>query len=153
MPPSAPRIHCWRRRNRLTNFDHYLPQETLSFSVHAGPDLSALYQFLEDTVRNFGPKGDELFAGWEQLQASFGVNVRKDVVDWIDGDFISATLDDGMGSVWFIKVKDEGVAREKVGRGRRIPRYAASRTRGAEPHAGHVRVHALARGRRAARGL
>ena len=102
------------KHQQLTDFDRYLPQETLSFSVSGGPDLGELYKFLEDSFRGGGPLGEELLAKWAGLQKQFDVDVRKDIVDWIDGDFISVTLADGGGSVWLIKVTDEQVAREKV---------------------------------------
>jgi tetratricopeptide (TPR) repeat protein len=103
------------KRDQLTNFDRYLPQETTSFSVCAGFDLDELYKFLEDTVRAVGPKGEELLAMWAGLQQQLGFNVKKDVIGWIDGGSVSVTLDDDRGSVWLIKVSNEQIAREKVG--------------------------------------
>ena len=102
------------KHQQLTDFDRYLPQETVSFSVSGGPDLGELYKFLEDSFRGGGPLGEELLAKWAGLQKQFDVDVRKDIVDWIGGDFISVTLADGGGTVWLIKVTDEQVAREKV---------------------------------------
>jgi len=43
------------------------------------------------------------------------VDVRKDVLDWIGGEFTSVTLDKDLGSVWLVKVNDEQAARAKVG--------------------------------------
>ncbi|MBU0617635.1 MAG: hypothetical protein KKI02_07950 [Planctomycetes bacterium] len=102
-------------RQQLANFDKYLPQEAISFSVSGGFDVGELYKFLEDSVRLLGPMGEEALAKWAEIQKTLGVNVQKDIVGWIDGGFISVTLADGRGSVWLFKVTDEQVAREKVG--------------------------------------
>jgi tetratricopeptide (TPR) repeat protein len=103
------------KRPQMTDFDRYLPQETASFSVSGGFDLGELYKFIEDTFRAAGPKGEELLATWAEVQAEYGFDVKKDVIGWIDGDFISVTLEGNQGSVWLIKVTNEQVAREKVG--------------------------------------
>jgi len=102
------------KRPQMTDFDRYLPQETVSFSVSGGFDLGELYKFIEDTFRAAGPKGEELLAKWAEVQAEYGFDVKKDVIGWIDGDFVSVTLEGDNGSVWLIKVTDEQVAHEKV---------------------------------------
>ncbi len=102
-------------RPQCTDFDKYLPKETLSFSISGGLDFGELYKFLEDTIRLGGPEGEELLAKWSEVQKTVGVDVRRDILDWIDGNTICATLADGRGSLCLIKVKDEQAAREKVG--------------------------------------
>ncbi len=104
------------KRPELTDFDRYLPQETLSFSVSSGIDLGELYKFLEDSFRGGGPLGEEILTKWDEIQKQFGIDVQKDIIGWIDGDIcISVTLADDGGSVWLIQVTDEELAREKVG--------------------------------------
>ena len=98
----------------LTDFDRYLPQETESFSLSSGFNPQALYKFLEDSFHELGPTGEELLGKWGELQKTIGVDVQKDIIDWIDGGFISVALADGRGSVWLLKVTNEQVAREKV---------------------------------------
>lgn len=95
-------------------FDRFLPRETRSFSLGGGIDLSALYTFVEDSIRQLGATGEQILAQWEGVQQQFGVNVRKDVLAWIDGGSVTVTLDDDLGSVWLLKVKDEKLAREKT---------------------------------------
>jgi tetratricopeptide (TPR) repeat protein len=102
------------KRGPQTDFDKFLPEETLSFSICGGIDLGELYKFILDTVRAAGPPGEELLAKWAAVQKSFDVDVSKDVLGWIDGRLVSVTLEDGKGSVWLIKVTDEDLAREKV---------------------------------------
>lgn len=110
---STPVYPVFGKRPQLKDFDRYLPQETRSFSVAGGFDIGELYKFLEDSVRLAGPKGEELLTKWTGVQEMLGMNVRKDVIGWIDGDSISVTLDDG-NWVWMIKVTNGEVAREKV---------------------------------------
>lgn len=99
----------------LKEFDRFLPQETVSFSVSNGLDPGALADFLERSVRELGPPGEELLAKWAEFQKQIGVNLRKDVLAWIEGGFSSVELADQRGSVWLLKVKDEETARTKVG--------------------------------------
>ncbi|MFQ5805107.1 MAG: tetratricopeptide repeat protein, partial [Phycisphaerae bacterium] len=102
------------KRAPLTDFDRFLPQETMSFSVSGGFDLGELYKFIEDTFRVAGPPGEELLAKWAEIQKDFGLDVKQDVIGWIDGGYVSVTLEGNKGSVWLIKVTDEQVAHEKV---------------------------------------
>ncbi|MBP7746310.1 MAG: hypothetical protein KA383_09255 [Phycisphaerae bacterium] len=103
------------QRPPVTDCTHYLPEETASFSVSSGVDCGALYRFLEDSVRAAGPVGEEMLQKWAEIQKQIGVDVQRDVVAWLDGQFISVTLDGERGSVWLVKVKDEETARSKVG--------------------------------------
>lgn len=118
------------KRRQLTDFDKYLPRQTASFSASCGFDLGELYKFIEDTFRAVGPKGEALLTKWGEIQEQFGVDIQKDVVDWIDGDYISVTLAQGGGSVWLIGVANEQIAREKIGAAidflsTRLPQVAA----------------------------
>ncbi len=104
------------KRKPLTDFDRYLPKETVSFSVSGGIDLGELYRFLEDTIRGLGPKGEEMLAKWAGMQKELGFDVRKDILGWIQGDIIQLTLKQPVGSAWvlMLKVADEAAAREKL---------------------------------------
>ena len=97
-----------------TDFARYLPQETSSFQMANGWDMSKLYGFLEDSLRTAGPQGEELLKKWGAIQEEIGCNLQHDVFDWIDGAYISVTLADGGGDVLFLKVSDEQLAREKI---------------------------------------
>ncbi len=100
--------------SRLTDFDRFLPRETVSFSVAGGIDLGALCTFIEDTIREGGPAGEELMNQWAALQTELGFDLRADVLAWIGGSSVSVTLEDGAGTVLLIEVMNEDVAREKV---------------------------------------
>ncbi|MFH1747542.1 MAG: tetratricopeptide repeat protein [Planctomycetota bacterium] len=111
---SRPIYPVFNNPHQLESFERYLPQETMSFSISSGPDLQALYNFAEDTLKNSGPAGEELLGKWSALQAEWGFDIRQDVLGWIDSEYINVTLADGRGSVLLIKVTDEQKARENV---------------------------------------
>jgi len=102
------------KRAQLADFDRFLPEETESFSLSGGIEFGALYEFIVNTVRLMGPPAEEALAKWKGLQKQLGIDLRKDLTDWIDGDSISVTLADGGGSVTLIKVRDETTARENI---------------------------------------
>lgn len=98
----------------MSDYRKYLPKETLSFSASTSINLSALYDFLIDTVRTVGPQGEAALTTWTALQEQNNFDVKRDVTDWVTGDMISITLDDNRGSVWMIKVSDEDTAKQKT---------------------------------------
>jgi hypothetical protein len=99
----------------MDTFDRFLPEETMSFSVSGGFDINALYKFIEDTFKAAGEKGESLWAQWENWQKDADFDVRKNVLGWMGGDCVAVTLADNQGWVLLWRVKDEAVAREKVG--------------------------------------
>jgi len=99
-----------------TGFDRFLPEETESFSVSGGFDLTALYGFVQDTFKAAGREGEQAWAQWEAWQQQTDFDVNKNVLGWLGSDTISVTLANHQGSVLMVKVKDEAVAREKVGK-------------------------------------
>jgi len=103
----------------LKEYKRYLPKQTMAFSVGSPIDLEALYKFIEDSFHEVGPVGDGLWAQWEGMQEKMGVNVRQDVLSWIQGNTVTVSIAaDTPGaqpaSVMMMRVKDEAVAREKV---------------------------------------
>ncbi len=107
------------KRKPMAAFDRYLPEETVSFSVCSGVDLDTLYGFIEDTIRSFGPKGEEILGQWAGIQEQIGLNVRKDIFGWIEGSSIKITLEQpmGNGTVFMLGVSNEDMAREKIAAG------------------------------------
>ena len=101
------------KRPLLTDFDRYLPEETKSFSIAGGIDLDALYEFIWETVALIGPEGMKALAELEKIQEQIGIDIRRDVIDWIDGDSISLTMQDG-STVTLFKVRDEKTAKDKI---------------------------------------
>ncbi len=111
---SKPFYPVFAKPKKATQFDRYLPAETLSFDVSSAVDLGGLYKFLLDTIRCTGPKGEEALVKWEQLQQSANFNVEKDILDWVAGDSIMVELEDNQGWVMLLRVHNEELAREKV---------------------------------------
>ncbi len=99
---------------QLTRFDRYLPEETMSFSVSGGFDIGALYEFVLDTIRELGPKGEEALEKWAAIQTEVNLDVEQDVLGWIGDEFVTATLENEGGSVLLISVTDDASAREKI---------------------------------------
>lgn len=114
--PDAPQraIYPIFARRPVADFDRFLPQETVSFSVSNQLDLAALHEFVIDSFETAGTPGKGLLDRWDDLQQKLGFDLRRDVLDWLAGEFISVTLSEGRGSVWMIRVSDEQLAREKV---------------------------------------
>ena len=99
---------------QLTRFDRYLPQETKSFSVSGGFNIGALYEFVLNTIRDLGPKGEEALEQWAAIQTQVNLDVEKDIFGWIGDEFVTVTLANNGGSVLMISVSDETAAREKI---------------------------------------
>jgi hypothetical protein len=99
---------------KLTDFDRYLPEETLSFSVCGGFDIQALYTFVEDSFKTAGAVGESAWHNWEQMQQQFGCDVRTDMIGWIGTEMVSIQLESGAGNVLMLKVTDEDLARTKI---------------------------------------
>ena len=113
---SKPIYEVFGHRPALANFDRFLPVETVSFAVDSGIDPSALYAFLESSVRSVGPQGEALLDEWAGMQEQMGLDVARDVFGWIEGESISASLGRGMSADWIMmaKVTDEELAHEKI---------------------------------------
>ena len=99
------------------DFDRYLPQETASFVVSSGVDPTALYAFVEDTIRAAGEEGESLLGQWAELQKSAGFDIEKDLLGWIDGSLVVVSLEKDLGTVVMLKVNDADKARERVNAG------------------------------------
>jgi len=103
-------------RQPVKNFHRYLPKETVSFSVGAGIDWTALYAFAHDLVKDLEIDGQNAWAMWEAMQQQSGVDVRRDVLGWIRGDYTTVSIRTAMGdqSVTLVGVKDEELARKQL---------------------------------------
>ena len=106
-------------REPIRNFAYFLPMETVAYDVWNGADLSALYQFVEDSIHEVGPSGDAIWARWKEIQDNIGFDVEKDLLAWWQGEEIYATIDcDGTAEwIWFVRVSDESAARSKLNAG------------------------------------
>lgn len=94
-------------------FDRFLPVETKSFTVGRGVDLKALYRFVEDTFLQTGEWGKALWAKGQQFLAELGLDLQRDLLDWLDSEIVTISLESG-DFVLLVKVHDEQLAREKI---------------------------------------
>jgi len=100
-------------KSQMTNFDTYLPKETVAYSISTGIDLTELYKFVTDTVGMAGAQGKMALARWSDIQKQIGLNIQKDLLDWLDTESIQISLSNAE-SVFMVKVKDEKAASEMV---------------------------------------
>lgn len=100
----------------IKDFAQFLPKETETFSVSGGVSLPALYKFVEDTFKEAGEPGEQAWQAWAEIQRQYKFDIRKDLIDWLDGACVSASFKQGTDDAWFamIKVKDDAAARAKV---------------------------------------
>lgn len=100
----------------VENFAKYLPASTTGYSVSGGTDLDGIYNFVLETIKGFGPMGEQALGMWQGMQEESGFNLRRDVLSWIDGETISAdfTLNGEAAWVTRMKVKDDAMATEKL---------------------------------------
>lgn len=96
----------------IEDFATYLPAETKTFVVQSGGDMNALYSFLEGSIAELGPVGEDLLGQWAALQQQLGFDVREDVIGWLGGTSVNATFDLDNQDAWIsmMKVKDEAKA-------------------------------------------
>ncbi len=106
-------------RKPLSDFAKFLPQETQSFSVSGGIDIVALYDFVHDSISDWGADGVSILGQWDGIQAQVGFSLRDDILSWIQGDGIQATInmESGTASVMMIRVSDDEKAAKMVGSG------------------------------------
>ena len=111
-----PLYSVFGKRTPIAEFDRFLPEETVSFSIDSGIDLEALYSFVIETLASMGEKGTELLAQWDGVQDRTGFNLRRDLLSWIDGQTISVEMagPNGAGSVLMIKVNDAETASARL---------------------------------------
>lgn len=108
------------RTAHFERFDQFVPKEASSFSVSTGFDVVAGYDWLLSIVRDDVPQGAELLKSWDEIQKQIGVNIKDDVLGWIEGSAISVSLPGGAhggDSVAFYAVRDEKKAHDKVNAG------------------------------------
>lgn len=104
-------------RQMTEDFARFLPYETVSYSITSGIDMARLYDYVEETFQAFGEKGRAAWQQWADTQQNFNFDVRRDVLDWLSGEMITAHVQPESGPAgfaWLTKVRNEEVAREKI---------------------------------------
>lgn len=99
----------------------YVPRSAKEVSVGSGVDLAKLWDVLVEFVKKEVPEGEQAIAQLEQAQAGMGLNIRTDVLSWLEGSYCTFTIPGphqfSTGeTVMMFKVTDEAKASEMVGR-------------------------------------
>ncbi len=124
--PSSESLPLYRMkasRKPIVDFHRYLPVETKNFTASSFIDLNILYETILSVVENDLPNGKQLLQDWNAFQVDIGFSIKKDLLDWISGEFIIMTLPPAMltpftqeDSVLLLRVKDAQLAKEKLDR-------------------------------------
>ncbi len=109
------------RQEPIKRFDRHIPKEATGYSVWAGINWDALYDAVLDFIGTEVPEGKDLLTRWDAVQEEIGFRPKRDVLSWLDGPIISATIPAAVpgpfrseDSVLLIQVRDEKKAAEKV---------------------------------------
>ncbi len=98
----------------FTKLGQYLPEETLSYSVNAGVDLNALYDFVIKTIQMVGPEGQQTLDKWDKMQQEIGVNVRDDILSWLGSRTRTVSLQHDRGGVLMLQVRNDEKAKSSI---------------------------------------
>lgn len=99
----------------LDRFERYIPREADSFSVSAGISLSKLYDWVISMVENNLSEGKQYVEHWNTIQQDMmQLNVKRDVLDLLDGYSVSVTLGDDW--VHIMKITDTEKLKTQIDR-------------------------------------
>ncbi len=108
-------------RKPFDHFDRFVPADAVSFRVSTSIDLERLYHFAMEFVAKELPDGAARKEWIEGSPAKIGLDLQKDVFDWLGGELISVELPaavvtpmGGSDHVVMIRAKDAVLARQKV---------------------------------------
>src|SRR5262249_44662161 len=106
--------------NHFENLDRLVPKEASGFSVSDGLNWLGLYYWAESLVRDAIPDGQSYLNQWDEFQRDQDFNLRRDLLEWLEGPVISVTLPGGGfgGDAWvlMVKVRSEKKASKQVQR-------------------------------------
>ncbi len=105
---------------KFDNIDRLVPKEAIDFSVSDGINFVELNDWVVSLVRDTVPDGETYLTQWAEFQKEQKFDLRKDVLEWIEGPIISVTMPGGGfgGDAWviMIKVRNEKKAASQVQR-------------------------------------
>jgi len=82
----------------LKHFETFIPKEADSFSVCAGIDLAGVYDYLTGFVEENAPDGADMIATFDEMQAEWGIDIKKDVLELFTGASVGIKI----GKNWAI---------------------------------------------------
>lgn len=99
----------------IDDFAKYVPREATSFSVSAGFNVAALYDYIVDFIEKNVPDGKDAIVEWNKLQQEqFKLDIKKDILSLIEGTSYSVSL--GNDSVGMTRLTDEKKADAQIKR-------------------------------------
>ncbi len=108
----------------IQDFQTFIPQDAVSFSVSSGLDLHALYKFIEGFIAEELPNGAELLVEWETVQQQNEFHLDAELLSALGGGIISfqvpAAVPNPMqpvDTVFMLKVKDKAKVEQLTDRG------------------------------------
>ncbi|MEE9293529.1 MAG: hypothetical protein V3W34_00990 [Phycisphaerae bacterium] len=114
-----PLVRALTKRKMFDKFDRFVPKDAGGFTVSAGVDLGLLYDTVINFIKTEIPEGGPaLIAKWDALQETIGFNPRRDLFDWLSGEFVTVNLSGGMSTqmnfVVMVRTTKPELAAEKV---------------------------------------
>ncbi|NOX59661.1 MAG: hypothetical protein GXP29_12515 [Planctomycetes bacterium] len=76
----------------IENFARFLPVESRTYVVSTMLDSRIIYDTVLEVVRTDIPDGSLYLQKWEDAQKSINLDVRKDLLDWLGGEFILSSF-------------------------------------------------------------
>lgn len=99
----------------LDDYAKFVPREAVTFSCSGSFDLSKLYDYAIDFIRDNVPGGPGALASWDGIQQSaLGINVRDEIFALYTGPFISYNA--GQDWVLLVGVTDAEKAADQMDR-------------------------------------
>lgn len=109
-------------RKPFDRFDEFIPKNASSFSLSAGIDIEALYNFAIGFLRSNVPDGEQIVARLNSTYEQIGFEPTRDLFSWWSGETIEVSLPAavvtpmGGSSDWamMVRVKDSELASCRV---------------------------------------
>lgn len=105
----------------LSNPFRFIPANASNMSASTGIKFVKLYDVIINFIEKNIPDGESAVAEIKQAEDEMGLNIRTDILGWIEGSMISFSLP-GKTSFspgefgWLLRVSDESKAREMIGK-------------------------------------
>ncbi len=111
-------------RKPFKKFDRFIPVNALGFSLSASVDFEQLFKSSKRILTEVEPSIGTKVAGVEAKLAEMGLDLQKDVFDWLSGESINIEIPAAMvtpmsqsDQVLMLRVKDSKLAAMKIKRG------------------------------------
>lgn len=105
-------------RRPVEHFERFVPADAVAFSVSSGVDLLPLYDSVVELVSEQIPGAEGLLAHWTAVQREAGIDVREDLLAWLEGGVLSVERPASRptpfmktGRVILLRLREEGAGR------------------------------------------